>query len=90
MESYGTMSKDPSPRQVRECMKRIIYHERHLSAALHDAHNKGVIEYDNGNYKDEGPCYSLSQVSERVRKTTDKALARAMRREISDQVKWPK
>lgn len=78
----------PTPKQTREAYRKIIIYTRKLHAALCDAHRKGIIEYSDGKYQEEGPCYSLSQVRDRIDMTTEKALLNAIRTEIKSKIPY--
>ncbi len=50
--------------------------------ALNEAHDADVIQYGDGKYAEESPCYSLFECWNRIKLTTEKQLAKAMRDEI--------
>jgi hypothetical protein len=72
----------PTPKQVREAYKRVDFYIWRLQAALTHAHNIDVIQYDQLKYNELAPCRSLAELRDRVRASTEKALAQAMREEI--------
>lgn len=74
-----------TPKQVRAIMKRIYYHQAKLQDALDEAHHKNIIAYnkdEEGSYHKYAPCSPTYESRQRVEKTTEKALAQAMRTEI--------
>jgi len=56
-----------------------------LQQALNEAHDAGVIKYED--YSKESPCFALSLCRERITITTEKALAQSVRDEISAELK---
>lgn len=70
----------PTPKQVRFHYGRIAKLRAKLQEALNDAHDAEVIVY--ASYSDESPCKTLYETWERIKKTTEKQLANAMREEI--------
>lgn len=73
----------PTPKQVRFHYGKVMKLYRKLESALNDAHNADVIEYPSDKFADEAPCYLVYKLQDRIRKTTEKALAQAMRSEIT-------
>jgi conjugal transfer/entry exclusion protein len=79
-----------TPKQVRRVMKKIYYYQDKLQDALNEAHNMDVIKYNHdeeGSYNKYAPCSPAYECRERVRKTTEAALAEAMRTEIKRTIK---
>lgn len=76
----------PTPKQTRHHYEKITRAYRALSKALNDAHNAKVLVYED--YREESPCYTKYEMEDRILKTTEKALAQAMRDEISEKVGW--
>lgn len=79
-----------TPKQVREIMRKIYYHQEKLQDALTEAHNKGIIKYEDkeeNSYFKYAPCSPAWECRERVNKTTEKALAQAMKTEIMRTIK---
>ena len=74
--------KIPTPKQVRYHYKKCRTLFEKLERALRDAHEAGVIQYDQTNYVLESPCPLVFDADRRLDKTTEKALANAMRWEI--------
>ena len=74
----------PTPKQTRYHYKRIRKAHNALTVALNEAHDARVLVYDSQEYKDESPCATNWQTEERIKATTEKALAQAMREEIMD------
>jgi len=77
--------KGPQCRNLRKCANlcaEFIITKIDCKSALTDAHNAGVIDYDQKQYQEIGPCYSLRQVRERVDLTSKEQLFRAMKSEI--------
>lgn len=72
----------PTPKQVRYHYGQLYRWYWRLQTALNNAHDAGVIEYDKTKYKEEGPCATHWETWDRVKKTTEKQLAAAMREEI--------
>jgi hypothetical protein len=64
-------------KQTKAIMQKIFFHFKHLNRALYQAHEMGVIQYDE--YANESPCKSLYECETRLEKTTERALARAFR-----------
>lgn len=62
-------------KSMRRKLKRIWFHIDQLHNAMIDAHNKDLINYPDDKYREEGPCYTLNELRERVRKTTQKKIA---------------
>lgn len=78
-------NKNPTPKQVRECIRKILYHEWHLSRAYSHAHTMGVMEYSD--YKEQSPCFSLYEAENRSYKTTKDQMAKAFKKEIREKIK---
>lgn len=79
-----------TPKQVRTIMKKIYYHQDKLQDALNEAHNKGIIAYpekEEGSYFKYAPCAPAYECRERINKTTQLALAEAMKSEIMKGIK---
>lgn len=74
--------KIPTPKQVRYHYKKIHRLHNQLGEALNQAHNAGVIVYEQAKYTDEGPCYTHYKTWQRFRDTTKDQLANAMATEI--------
>jgi len=72
----------PTPKQVRYHYGRIASLRSRLQDALTAAHNADVIEYEH--YDNESPCKTLYETWDRIKITTEKALADAMRQEIKN------
>lgn len=72
----------PTPKQVRFHYGRIAKLRMKLQIALNDAHNTNVISYTD--YDTQSPCKTLFETWERIKETTEKQLAQAMREEIAD------
>lgn len=70
----------PTPLQVRYHFGKIARLCHRLQLALNDAHVARVIDYKD--YSSESPCSTLHETWERVKKTSEKQLAEAMREEI--------
>lgn len=70
----------PTPKQVRFHYGKIATLRAKLQEALNDAHRAEVIVYDN--YDVESPCKTLYETWDRMKTTTEKTLAEAMRTEI--------
>lgn len=70
----------PTPKQVRFHYGKVAKLRAQLQAALNDAHQANVIVYTS--YKDESPCFTLYETWDRIKATTEKTLAQAMRNEI--------
>lgn len=69
----------PTPKQVRYHYARMVKLRWKLQQALTDAHNADVIAYDDSK---DSPCEALSECWARIKRTTEKQLAQAMREEI--------
>lgn len=74
----------PTPKQVRFYYRQINSAYERLQTALNNAHARGVIKYNKEKFNEESPCHMLWEVDDRIRKTTEKALAQAMREEIME------
>jgi hypothetical protein len=74
----------PTPKQTRAFYRRIRFHLYHLQRALNDAHSAEAIAYDK--YED-GPCYALYEVKDRIHATMKDALAAATRDEVMRELK---
>lgn len=72
----------PTPKTVRFHFARISKAHDRLSEYLIQAHNAGVIKYDQSKYTTEGPCNTNGETWSRIIKTTEAQLAQAMREEI--------
>lgn len=72
----------PTPKQVRFHYGRIAKLRVKLQYALNDAHEAGVIVY--AAYSEESPCKTLFETWARIKATTEKQLAEAMREEIEN------
>lgn len=70
----------PTPKQVRFHFAKIARLRWRLQWALNEAHEAKVIVYED--YTDQSPCSTLSETWERIKATTEKQLAQAMRDEI--------
>lgn len=70
----------PTPKQVRSHFRRLSRLRYQLQRALDRAHEAEVIEYQD--YKTQSPCQSLYETWERIKQTTEKSLAQALRDEI--------
>jgi hypothetical protein len=70
----------PTPKQVRYHYGRVMRAHDKLDAALRAAHFAGVIQYTG--WEGVAPCQSHYETEERIKITTQKALAYAMHREI--------
>lgn len=77
----------PTPKQVRECYKRLHYHSWQLQKALDHAHNLEVIQYDSSKYTEEAPCRAMFELRERIDATTAKARAKALKDEVMRELK---
>lgn len=75
----------PTAKQVRFHFGRISKLHHKLQRALNDAHNAKVISYD-GRFTEEAPCWAHYECWLRVKKTTEKQLAQAMRDEIRKEI----
>lgn len=71
-----------TPKQVRFHYARLRKLTSALSLALNEAHDANVIRYDKDKFQEDSPCKTHWQTQERIRLTTEKALAQAMREEI--------
>lgn len=76
-----------TPKQTRAVYKKIRFHLYHLRCALNQAHQMEVISYPNTEFREKAPCASLEELSNRIRLTTEKALALSMREEIMKELK---
>ncbi len=74
----------PTPKQVRKHYSAIRFFMYRLQCALNAAHDAEVIKYENYN---EGPCHALSEVRDRIEKTTEKARAKAFKDEVMSNLK---
>lgn len=72
-------------KQTKKVYKQIRYHLYHLQCALNRAHDLRVIRYED--YSEESPCKTLMQTKNRIKLTTEKALAEAMSEEIMKELK---
>jgi hypothetical protein len=70
--------------KVRKHLHRIWFHWARLQKALNDAHNAEIIVY--GSYTDEGPCFSLYQLKDRLEATTKDAIAKTLHRSLRNEV----
>lgn len=77
----------PTPKQVRYHFGRIARLRHRLQCALNAAHDAGVIEYEPSKYDEESPCSTLYETWNRIKRTTEKKLAQAMRDEIAGKKK---
>lgn len=71
-------------RQMRRHLHRIWFHFRNLQAALNDAHNAELIEYEK--YED-GPCKALYEVRDRIFATTKEKVARITHESVKEKIK---
>lgn len=72
----------PTPKQVRFHYGRIARLRAKLQEALNEAHHAEVIMYDSKLYHEQSPCSTLYITWDRIKATTEKQLAQAMREEI--------
>lgn len=70
----------PTPKEVRFHFGRLKRRFRLLSEALDAAHRAEVLMYDS--YPEQSPCKTNFETWERIKATTEKQLAAAMRGEI--------
>lgn len=77
----------PTPKQVRFHYKKIMFHQEKLRAALNDAHDAGVIEYDSKLYAEQSPCKTNFQTYDRIKLTTESTRAQAIHEEIMGEIK---
>ena len=71
----------PTPKSVRFHYKRLKRRLWLLEKALAEAHEADVIEYPDGNFAENAPCASASELRRRIEKTTEKSRANAFREE---------
>lgn len=76
----------PTPKQVRYHYARIARLRSRLASALVDAYSVDVIVYED--HETESPCAALYEVWRRIKKSTEKQLAQAMREEIKTESDW--
>jgi len=76
-----TVSK-ATPKQVREIMRKIYFHQDRLQRALNEAHEKEIISYPQDAYEEKAPCWATWEARRRIDATTEKAMALAMKNEI--------
>ena len=71
-----------TPKQTRNCIKRIRLNIHRLQTALNEAHRLDIIKYENGQYNEFSPCKALQDVRDRVKNTTKEACYNAFINEI--------
>lgn len=74
----------PTLKQCRYHFKKIARARYALANALNDAHNANVIEYKD---QVDSPCDSLWECWERVGRTTEKAMANALKGDVIKELK---